>query len=59
MFRLMVKAYQGWQCALTDFAPIGVKASRFPAALYCSRLSKYYLYHTAHTPVLTLTAHGL
>ena len=27
MFRLMVKAYQGWQCALTDFAPIRVSAS--------------------------------
>ena len=43
----------------TDFAPIWVNVSRFPAALYCSRLSKYHLYHTAHTPVLMLAAHGL
>jgi hypothetical protein len=42
----------------TDFAPIWVNASRFPAALYGSRLSKYHLYHTAHTPVLMLTVHG-
>src|SRR4029450_3905289 len=33
---------------LRDTTPIWVNASRFPAALHCSRLSKYHLYHTAH-----------
>jgi hypothetical protein len=23
LLRFGVKAYQGWQCALTDFAPVG------------------------------------
>jgi hypothetical protein len=34
----------------------GAVAPRSPAALRCSRLSQDHLYHTAHTPGLTLPA---
>ena len=52
MYRLCPNLGKGF----INFAPIWVKASSFPAALYCFRLSKSHLYHTSHTPVLTLTA---
>jgi hypothetical protein len=45
------------KCAVTHFAPIWVNTSSSLAALRCSRLSKYHLYHASYTPVLTLTAH--